>query len=254
MSHLQIMIRNMRVGVYIDGYNLYYGGRGICGKSTPGWRWLDIKALALHLITEYSQWESSQIEKVTYCTARISGASNPEGQREQDVYLRALERSGSATHIAFGNYVARIATAPLAVEGRNGKPVIAHPQWPIMVQDSDQREVPDAKFMASIARREEKGSDVNVASHLLIDILTRSVDAAVVISNDSDLAFPISYVRNLAPIGLINPTRGYRAGKLAGNPSDGVGNHWWYQLQPEDWYQNQLPETVGNRITKPAKW
>ena len=244
----------MRVGVYIDGYNLYYGGRGICGRSSTGWRWLDTRALAQELVTAHSRWAEPTLEVVTYCTARISGASNPEGQREQDVYLRALDQSGAVTHIAYGNYVARVATAPLAVAGRNGKPVIAHPQWPVMVQDGAGSDVPDARFMASVARREEKGSDVNVASHLLIDVLTEAVDAALVISNDSDLAFPIHYVRNMVPVGVVNPTKGYRAGKLAGQPTDGVGNHWWYQMQPEDWYRNQLPHEIGTRITKPPKW
>ncbi|HEY7200404.1 MAG TPA: NYN domain-containing protein, partial [Candidatus Dormibacteraeota bacterium] len=31
----------MRVGVYVDGFNLYYGARGLCGRGTAGWRWLD---------------------------------------------------------------------------------------------------------------------------------------------------------------------------------------------------------------------
>jgi len=244
----------MRIGVYIDGYNLYYGGRGLCGRSTPRWRWLDLRSLANHLITTHPRWENPTIETITYCTARISGASNPVGQREQDVYLRALERSGSVTQISYGNYVARVATAPLATAGRNGKPVISHPQWPLMVQDGAEQDVPDARFMASIARREEKGSDVNVASHLLIDVLTGALDAAVVISNDSDLAYPVTFARGRVPIGLVNPTRGYRAGKLAGDHTDGVGNHWWHQMQPSDWYDHQLPTTIGSRITKPQEW
>lgn len=149
----------MRIGVYIDGYNLYYGGRGICGRSTVGWRWLDILALAKDLVSTHSGWIDPTIEMVTYCTARISGASNPEGQREQDVYLRALEQTCAATHIAFGNYVARVTTAPLAVAGRNGKPIISHPQWPIMVQDGYADDVPDARFMASNSRiRSERRS------------------------------------------------------------------------------------------------
>lgn len=240
----------MKIGVYIDGYNLYYGGRGVCGRSTLGWRWLDLRKLAKGLVTAHSQWEYPEIEVITYCTARVSGASNPAGQQEQDVYLRALERSGSTDLISYGNYVARVATAPLAIAGRNGKPVITHPQWPLMIQDGRENDVPDARFMASIARREEKGSDVNVASHLLIDVLTTKIDAAVVISNDSDLAFPISFIRDHVPVGLVNPTKGYRAGKLAGDSSDGVGNHWWYQLKPQAWYDNQLPETIGMRIKK----
>lgn len=27
----------MKVGVYIDGFNLYYGGRTLFGRSAPGW-------------------------------------------------------------------------------------------------------------------------------------------------------------------------------------------------------------------------
>ncbi|NYK11206.1 hypothetical protein [Leifsonia naganoensis] len=162
----------MRIGVYIDGYNLYYGARGICGRSTPGWRWLDLRAMVADVIAERSTWGDVEIENVTYCTARISGTGNPEGQREQDVYLRALTRSNSATRISYGTYVARVATAPLARKGSNGRPALVEPDWPIMIRDDSGRDVPGATFMASIARREEKGSDVNVASHLLIDVLT----------------------------------------------------------------------------------
>jgi hypothetical protein len=42
----------MRVGVYVDGYNLYYGGRALSGRGTAGWRWLDIRALAQALVDE----------------------------------------------------------------------------------------------------------------------------------------------------------------------------------------------------------
>ena len=247
-------VEGMRVGVYVDGFKLYYGARGLCGRSTPGWRWLNVKSLATDLSATHSRWVDPVVENVVYCTARISGASNPEGQREQDVYLRALERSDSVTHISYGNYVARVATAPLATSGRNGKPVITHPAWPLMVQDGAAQDVRDARCMVSVARREEKGSDVNVASHLLIDVLTEAVDAALVISNDSDLAYPVSFARQKVPVGLVNPTKGYLAGKLAGDHDAGAGNHWWYQLQAADLYSHQLPATIGRRITKPAPW
>lgn len=244
----------MRVGVYIDGYNLYYGARGLCGRSTLGWRWLDLRGLAEDLIDSQSEWAHPTVESITYCTARISGASNPVGQREQDVYLRALAYTDSATKISYGTYVARVATAPLARRGPSGKPLLISPDWPIMVQDGLGRDVPDARFMASVARREEKGTDVNVASHLLIDVLTGDVDAAVVVSNDSDLAYPISVARSRVPVGLVNPTQGFRAGKLAGLPGDGAGNHWWYRLTPTDLYRHQFPAVVSPRIIKPTPW
>lgn len=244
----------MRVGVYIDGFNLYYGGRGVCGRSTSGWRWLDIRSLVSDLIANHAPWQTPTELSITYCTARVSGASNPAGQREQDVYLRALTRSGSVDRMSFGNYVVRIATAPLATSGRNGRPVIARPGWPLMVQDGDEADVPEARFMASVARREEKGSDVNIASHMLIDVMSESIDAVVVVSNDSDLAFPVSFVRGKVPLGLINPTKGYLAGKLASEASSGAGRHWWYQLRAEDWRSHQLPTRIGSRIEKPRSW
>ncbi|WP_282944930.1 hypothetical protein [Cellulomonas endometrii] len=175
----------MRVGIYVDGFNLYYGARGLCGRGTPGWRWLDLRALGRRLVEARSGWQAARVTRVVHCTARISGADNPGGQRDQDVYLRALRASGSVDELSMGTYVTRVATAPLAVEGRRGRPELTRPQWPLMVRDGTGTPVPDAVFMASIARREEKGSDVNVASHLLIDVLSGAVDAAVVVSNDS---------------------------------------------------------------------
>ena len=55
--------------------------------------------------------------------------------------------------------------------------------------------MPNDRFMASVARREEKGSDVDVATHLLVNVLGGTVDSAVVISKDSDLKLPITLAR-----------------------------------------------------------
>ena len=65
----------MRIGVYVDGFNLYYGARGLCGRGTPGWRWLDLRALATDLAGRRSSWPGARIHRVVYCTARIDGAS-----------------------------------------------------------------------------------------------------------------------------------------------------------------------------------
>lgn len=247
----------MRIGIYVDGFNLYYGARGLCGRGTQGWRWLDLRALAERLVEERSGWSGARVTRLVYCTARISGADNPTGQREQDVYLRALQAHRSVDEIAMGTYVSRVATAPLATRRsdrpRDLRPVLTRPGWPVMVQDGSGTDVPDAVFMASVARREEKGSDVNVAAHLLIDLLTDAVDAAVVVSNDSDLEFPVAYARGRWPVGLVNPTRGYPAGRLNGDPTAGPGGHWWYQLAPDDLLTSQLPAEVG-RLRRPSGW
>jgi uncharacterized LabA/DUF88 family protein len=88
--------------------------------------------------------------------------------------------------------------------------------------------------MVSYASREEKGSDVNVAAHLLLDVLAGAVDGAVVISNDSDLRFPVQQARQHVPVGIVNPSRDYLAGDLRGSADSGAGRHWWARLLPAD--------------------
>lgn len=245
----------MRVGVYVDGYNLYYGARNLCGRGVPGWRWLDIRVLAQHLIAGVPSWTDATIDRIVYCTAVIDAASNQSGFADQDVYLKALMACKSVDVIEYGTYVSRVKTAPLAVKtpSRQGGPQLVNPQWPIMIQDGEGRPVPDARFMVSFAHREEKGSDVNVASHLLVDVLTSRVDAAIVISNDSDLKFPVSYARTKVPVGTINPSKNYLAGALRGRPTDGVGGHWWRQLTAADLRACQMVDPVGGS-SKPAGW
>jgi hypothetical protein len=200
-----------------------------------------------------SGWAGVTSLKVVYCTARIKGPENIAGQNAQDAYLRALVNSGSTDIIEYGNYVSRVARAPLATASHSGKPVLVRPSWPIMIQDASHAPVPDAIFMVSVARREEKGTDVNVASHLLLDTVRGNIDAAVVISNDSDLSFPVRAARDIIPVGTINPSSNYTAGALSGAPSDGVGSHWWYKLTSKDLFTAQLPSTLA-AITKPADW
>lgn len=243
----------VRVGIYIDGFNLYYGARALCGRSTSGWRWLDLRALSEALLSGPGAAWNGRVERIVYCTARVSGADNPSGQHDQDTYLRALRQHGAIDELELGSYVTRIATAPLATAGRRGRPSLTRSSWPLQVRDAGGDDVAEATFMASIARREEKGSDVNVASHLLIDVLGGRVDAAIVISNDGDLEFPIRFVRARVPVGLINPTPGFPAGKLNGSPDDGVGGHWWYRLTEANFRGSQLPDRVGH-TRKPPLW
>lgn len=172
--------------------------------------------------------------------------------------MRALKFANSVDVIEFGTYVCRVATAPLAVSDRQtdrrNRPVLARSGWPLMVRDRANLAIPDASFMASVARREEKGSDVNVAAHLLLDVLGSNVDAAVVVSNDSDLKLAIREARDRVPVGLVNPTAGYPASSLNGQPTAGVGSHWWYQLTSADFGSHQLPAAMGSKLRRPSDW
>jgi len=150
------------------------------------------------------------------CTATIDPASNPSGFADQQTYLKAIKAGGIVDEIAYGHYVSRVKTAPLAIRGPKGRPVLTHPQWPVTVQDGGRDASPTAIFMVSYADREEKGSDVNVVAHLLLDVFNHRVDAAVVVSNDSDLAFPLAEARKLVPLGTVNPSSAYLATDLRG--------------------------------------
>lgn len=245
----------MRVGVYVDGFNLYYGARGLCGRSTPGWRWLDLRSLVCSLIAARRNWEEANVDRLVYCTARIDQATNRSGFVDQDVYLKALKAGRVADQIEFGHYVVRVKQAPMATRrsGGAGLPQLVHPRWPIMVKGTSGTALTDALFMVSYADREEKGSDVNVASHLLVDVLTQRVDAVVVVSNDSDLRFPIQFARHRVPVGVVNPSPSRLAGALRGEPDTGVGRHWWRQLTAADLKAHQLPDPTGG-YRKPEGW
>jgi len=243
----------MRVSVLVDAYNLYYAGRKLCGRGAPGWRWLDVRSLAAALVAEQSAaWPGATVQRVVYCTARIKGAANPSGAADQDIHLKALLASGSVDHIEYGNYISKVIKRPLATEDKQHRPVIVRPDWPVTVQRNGVS-VPDATFMASVATYEEKGSDVNVAAHLLVDVLAGGFDAAVVISNDSDLRWPVQEARRRVPVGVVNPGSGYTAGHLSGVPAAGAGRHWWRTLRGADFAGHQLPDPVG-RIRRPAGW
>jgi hypothetical protein len=243
----------MKILVVVDAYNLYYAGRKLCGRGVPGWRWLDLRSLASQLLAEQQPGLAASSTTIVYCTARIDAVSNPSGAVDQDVYLKALLASGSVDRIDYGHYVARVKYAPLARPDRKGRPVLVRPDWPIRVKNGQGAPDPDAQFMASVAHWEEKGSDVNVASRLLIGVLDGSADAAVVISNDSDLRLPIQEARLRVPVGLVNPGSSFTAGALQGFPSVGVGGHWWRTLRADDYTSHQLTDPSAG-YPRPAGW
>lgn len=110
-----------------------------------------------------------------------------------------------------------------------------------------------ATILATVRKREEKGSDVNVATHLLRDVLKGEVDAAIVVSNDSDLALPLKFARAEVPVGTINPQNNFLAGALRGSATEGAGRHWWKQLHADDFRRSQLPDPVG-KYRRPTGW
>lgn len=244
----------MQVGLYVDGYNLYYGGRSVCGRGKAGWRWLDVRSFAQHIIDLQGSWEDAQVVRVVYCTARVDSTTNPSAFADQDVYLKALQNSKTVDWIEYGTYVARAKKALLANQDpRTKRPIIHQSDWPVMVQDANGNPVAKARHMVQYLHLEEKGSDVNVASHLLLDVIDERVDAAVVISNDSDLAFPVAEARKRVPVGVINPQAGRVAGALRTGEARVGGGHWEWSAKAEAFRRNQLPDPCGGQ-RKPQGW
>ena len=158
------------VNVYIDGFNLYYGAL----KRTP-YKWLDLARLCQTLLPD------DTIQEWHYFTARVSSRSyNPTSAHDHGIYLRALKTTPNL-HIKYGHFLKH--------------PV---PMYPSNV-DPPQRVYVD--------KTEEKGSDVNLASHLLRDAFQRRFEVAVLITNDSDLVEPVRIVAEdlKLPIGILNP-------------------------------------------------
>lgn len=163
----------MRTIVYVDGFNLYYG----CLKGTPH-RWLDLRVLCSRLLRD-----DSEVVAIKYFTAKVTPrAGNPHQAQRQQAYIRALETIPNLS-VHYGHFITRPAMRRLVSPPRQG------PRY------------------AEVWTTEEKGSDVNLASHLLVDGFRARYDLAVVISNDSDLKEPVRFVREEldAPVGVLNP-------------------------------------------------
>jgi hypothetical protein len=246
----------VRIGAYIDGFNVYHGGRELAGAQ-PGWKWLDFRALIQTLADDEWPGGGHTVERVVYCTAPVKPTvMDPDLPKRQQVFIQALRTSGSVDWIEYGNFIEKTKTRPLAKRDRKGRPVLVHPQVPILVKDGNDQRVSDAVFMATVADREEKGSDVNVATHLLLDALATPspIDAAIVISNDSDLKLAVASVRKIMPLGIVNPGRGFTAGALQHDPAACVPGQWERHLTYADFTAHQLPDPVAGAYAKPNGW
>jgi uncharacterized LabA/DUF88 family protein len=147
----------LRAFVYVDGFNLYY--RGL--KRTP-YKWLNVTRLAQELLSS-----DDTVGKVRYFTADVSPRSgDADAPQRQQAYLRALRTLPEVT-IHKGRFLPKTKTRPL----------VSDPTRFVEVHDT-----------------EEKGSDVNLASHLLNDAFNDRFDVALIISQDSDLCEPMRMV------------------------------------------------------------
>ena len=128
------------------------------------------------------------------------------------------------------------------------------------------RVTPDAQGSkyALVRKTEEKGSDVNLASYLLLDGFHKDYEVAVVITNDSDLAEPIRIVRQelklrvvvLHPCKAADPTKGIAAGRVSVELQRSSTKS--IVIKETSLASNQFPvalqDAQGRTITKPIGW
>jgi len=207
--------RLANVNVYIDGFNLYYGAL----KRTP-YKWLDLGKLVQILPS------GDTVQEIHYFTARVSSkAYNPTAAHDQGLYIRALKTTPNL-HIKYGHF----STHSVPMYLTNVTP--AQKVW--------------------VDKTEEKGSDVNLASHLLRDAYGKKFEVAVLITNDSDLAEPVRIVAEEIglPVGIINPHQ-FHSRELRQYAT------FLKRIRQGDLASSQFPKTVTDRkgtFAKPVGW
>lgn len=207
----------VRLNVYVDAFNLYYG----CLRKTP-YKWLDLLALCQKLFPR------DEIHRIRYFTALVtSRPDDPQKPQRQQVYIRAIQTLPCVT-VHLGHYRSGVTRMPLATPPRIGPKTV------------------------EVMKTEEKGSDVNLATYLLLDAFKRDFEVAAVISNDSDLKEPVALVRSELglPVGVVNPhLPKFRSYALQGT--------FFKQIREAAVRDSQFPPTMTDatgEIRKPADW
>ena len=204
----------MKTNIYIDGFNLYYG----CVKGTP-YKWLDVAKMCRLLLPK------DNIRRIKYFTAEVKPRPHdPDQPLRQRIFLRALQ-SIPNLEIVLGTFLSHEVTMPRS---------------------------PIGSGYVNVIKTEEKGSDVNIATHLLVDGFRNDYELAVIVSNDSDLLLPIRVVTEQfgKHVGLLNPQK---------DPSVALIPHVLFvkNIRENVLKSSQFPpvltDTAG-RFSKPADW
>ncbi len=264
----------MRIYVYIDGFNLYYAI-----KNTP-YKWLDVKRFSENILP--AKLDAS-IQKVRYFTARVSGSTDIGSPRRQQVYFNAL-KTVPEIQIHPGHFLSKTVWRPVI-----GLPIaedVIHLDKPLFIKEgtykvteqdmSNERvlgvvkdwsklsrtekrvfykrkqPVPDERsLVAEVHTMEEKGSDVNLAVHLLNDAWKGLFDMAVVVTNDTDLKEPISIVvkERQLPVAVVNPT----INKTPAAGLKGAASTVWH-VRKDHYLNSQFPETIHDGLSRPVEW
>lgn len=218
------MIKGTPTMIYVDGFNFYYGAL----KGTA-YKWLNLSDCFSKV------FPNNNIVGIRYFTAAINALpGDPDQPVRQQLLWRAL-RTLPNLSIIEGHYLSHPKNMPLASPGPGG-----------------------TRF-ARVLFTEEKGSDVNLASYLLLDGFKNAYDCAIVVSGDSDLATPIEMVRNELgkTVGVLLPQRANQPNPRKSARLKQVASFFRDSIREGVLASSQFPATLTDAtgtFTKPASW
>ncbi len=220
----------MRTYVYVDGFNLFYG----ILKKSP-YKWLNLKKLCQNILREeYS------IESINYYTARVSDTINPGSSKRQQIYINALQTIPELK-VHYGNFIFHEKYLRKVERPKDSKKGNFHKAPELLTKE-----------YALVLHPEEKGSDVKLATHLLNDAWNNRYDAAIVITNDTDLVEPMKLVlrERKKQVIVVNPTKNKVAGSIRK-----IKPTFVTQLSSKRLKEAQFPDNIPSTdITKPNEW
>lgn len=212
-----------RTIVYVDGFNFYYAAFRGKHPRAPRLKWLDIAKFSRLLLPEHD------VCLVRYFTAAVKPVEWDRSQHlRQGAYLRALDALPDVS----------------VLKGRFARWKVRRP-----LVDAP----PEGPQTALVWDTKEKGSDVNLATHLLLDGFEGSYDTAIVVSDDSDLLEPVRVVRERLGkhVGVIR-VRTDRGSVFRGKVDLLIEARAWH------FEQAQLPDEVmlpaGRVVSRPSAW
>ena len=203
------------------------GGEGTLAPSFPPKRKSLFTVDALCTLVNPS---TIQFQLVCYFTARLDARpGNPAQRQRQQPYLRVLATL-PGFNVPYGVFRSGFKRRPLV------EPVPGLPTH-VLVRDS-----------------EEKGSDVNLATRLLVDGFNGEYEQDVVVSNDADFAAAMRYVRDDLGlrVTLVDPDPRNASPRQLADAATYVKRLWKSHLR-RSLFPDTLTDGIGT-ITKPVGW
>jgi uncharacterized LabA/DUF88 family protein len=183
-------------------------------------KWLDLMAFARRLLPH------DEIVYLGYFTAPVDPQRSPAQASRQRAYLLALESlEGVETILGYFRWVSHRGTQDPG--GQPPKHIFWH--W------------------------KEKGSDVNLAMHMVRDACQHRYEKMLLISNDSDLVGTVRMIIHEMGVPVIVASPGTTVGKALRNAATAS-----FAIQPDRLRRCEFPDVVttklGFTVTRPETW